>query len=171
MGGARHYAHRLRWKWKILASASGILAALHRLARPTGRYVDHILDKGRHAQVVVHADQPPLVVVNQVGMPRLALPTLVSYPGSYAFQDHGPGLVWDTTTRRLEKPRADECERAMRFLTGTTAAPELTESQRRQALGQAMDLTSMVWFVGVCLAFQQYNTNGLGEHLEANGSS
>ena len=79
-------------------------------------------------------------------------------------------MVWDTTTRRLEEPRADERERAMGFPTGTTVAPELIESQRRQALGQAMDLTSMVWFVDVCLAFQQYNTNGLGEHLGANGS-
>ena len=58
----------------------------------------------------------------------------------------------------------------MGFPTGTTAAPELTKSQRCQALGQAIDLTSMVWFVGVCLAFQQYNTSGLGEHLGANGS-
>ena len=78
------YAHRLRWKW-TLASASGISAAFYQLARPIGRYVDHILDKGQYAQVVVHADQPPLAVVNQVGMPRLALPTLVSYPGSHAF--------------------------------------------------------------------------------------
>ena len=31
----------------------------------------------------------------------------------------------------------------MGFPTGTTAAPMLTESQRRQILGQAMDLTSM----------------------------
>ena len=29
----------------------------------------------------------------------------------------------------------------------------------------------MVWFMGVCLAFQQYNTSGLGEHLGSNGSS
>ena len=58
----------------------------------------------------------------------------------------------------------------MGFFTGTTTAPELTKSQRRQTLGQAMDLTSMVWFVGVCLAFQQYNTSGLSEHLGANGS-
>ena len=78
-------------------------------------------------------------------------------------------MVWDTTIRRLEEPQADERERAMGFPTGTTAAPELTESQRRQILGQAMDLTSMVWFVGVCLAVQQYNTSGLGEHLGANG--
>ena len=109
------YAHRLRWKWTNLASASRILAALHQLARPAGRHVDDILDTGRHAQAVIHTDQPPLAVVNQVGMPRLALPTLVSYPGSHAFRDHGPGLVWDTTTRRLREPRADERERAMGF--------------------------------------------------------
>ena len=76
-------------------------------------------------------------------MPRLVLPTLVSYPGSYAFRDQRPGLVSDTTTRRLEEPRADERERAMGFPTGTTVVPELIESQRYQALGQAMDLTSM----------------------------
>ena len=105
-----------------------------------------------------------------MGMPRLALPTLVSYLGSHAFQDHGLGLVWDTTTHKLEEPRADEREHAMGFSTGTSAAPELTESQRRQALGQALDLTSMVWFMDVYLAFQQYNTSGLDEHLGANGS-
>ena len=69
-----------------------------------------------------------LTVVNQVGMPRLALPTLVSYLGSHAFRDHGPGLVWDTTTHRLEEPQTDERERAMGFPTGTTTAPELIES-------------------------------------------
>ena len=165
------YAHRLRWKRTNLATTSGILAALHQLARPPGRHVDHILDKGRHAQVVVQDDQPPLAMVNQVGMPRLAVRTLVSYPGSYAFRDQGLGLVWDTTTQRLEEPRADEREHAMGFSTGTTAAPEMTEVQRRQVLGQAMDLTSMVWFIGVCLAVQhQSNISGLGEHLGANGS-
>ena len=79
------YAHQLCWKWTNLASASRILAALHQLARPAGRHVDDILDIGRHAQAVIHIDQPPLAVVNQVGMPRLALPTLVSYSGSHAF--------------------------------------------------------------------------------------
>ena len=128
--------------------------------------MDHILDEGRHAQVVVQDDQPPLAVVNRVGIPRLALPTLVSYPGSYAFRDQGPRLVWDTTTQRLEEPQADECECAIGFFTGTIVAPKMTEVQRRQVLGQAMDLTSMVWFIGVCLAIQhQSNISGLGEHL------
>ena len=65
------------------------------------------------------------------------------------FETMDQDWFWDTTTRRLEEPRADKHERAMGFPTSTTAAPELTESQRSQALGQAMDLTSMVWFVGV----------------------
>ena len=104
-------------------------------------------------------------------MPRLALPTLVSYPGSYAFRDQGPRLVWDTTTQRLEEPRANERERAVGFSTSTTAVPGMIEVQRRQVLGQAMDLTSTVWFIGVCLAVQhQSNISGLGEHLGANGS-
>ena len=74
------YVHRLRWKWTNLASASRISAALYQLARPKGRHVKNILDKGRYAQAVVQADQPPLVVVNQVGMPRLALPTTTTKP-------------------------------------------------------------------------------------------
>ena len=58
------YVHPLRWKWTNLASASGISATLYQLARPTGRHVDHVLDKGRYAQAVVHADQPLLAMVN-----------------------------------------------------------------------------------------------------------
>ena len=139
-------------------------------ARPQGRLVDHILDEGRHAQAVVKADQPPLAMVNIVGHPRLALPTLMSYPRSFAFRDGGPGLVFDTSTQRLEEPCADERERAMGFPTGTTSGPGLTEMQRRQVLGQAMDLTSMVWFLGVCLAAQRHNNGGLGGHLGADAS-
>ena len=33
------YAHRLRWKWTNLASASGISAALYQLARPIGKHI------------------------------------------------------------------------------------------------------------------------------------
>ena len=82
---------------------------------------------------------------------------LVNYPGSYVFRDQGPGLVWDTTTQRLEEPQADE--RAMGFFIGTTIAPEMTEVQRRQVLGQAIDLTSIVWFIGVCLAVQHQSNS------------
>ena len=89
--------------------------------------MDDILDTGRHAQVVVQADKPLLAPLNQIGKPRLALPTLVSYPKSHVFRDQGPELVWVCTTRRLEEPCVDERERAMGFLNGTTSAPGLTE--------------------------------------------
>jgi hypothetical protein len=137
---------------------------------PKKRHVDHILNEGRYAQAVVKEDQPPLAFVNQVGQPRMALPTLVSYPRSFAFRDGGPGLVFDTSSQRLKEPCVDEREHAMGFLTSTTSGPGLTELQRCQILGQAMDLTSMVWFVGVCLAAQRHNKGGLEGHLGAEAS-
>ena len=79
-------------------------------------------------------------------------------------------MVWDCTTRRLEEPCANEYERAMGFLTGTTSAPGLTEIENRHILGQAMDLLFIVWFLGVCLAAQRHNTSGLGQHMGADGS-
>ena len=33
-----------------------------------------------------------------------------------------------------------------------------------------MDLSSLVWFLGVCLAAQRHNTSGLSQHLGADGS-
>ena len=165
------YAHRLRWKWTNLAAAPGISMALRLITRPVGRCVDHILDAGRHSQTVVQADTAPLALVNNVGQPRLALPTLMSHPQSFAYRDGGPGMVFDTSTQRLDEPCADERERAMGFPTGTTCAPTLTESQRRQILGQAMDLNSMVWFLGICLAAQRHRNGGLDGRLGAESSS
>ena len=164
------YAHRLRWKWTNLAHMPGISAALKLIQRSDGRQVDHILNVGRYAQPVLQNDQYPLTLVNHVRQPRLALPTLVSFPQSFAFRDGGPGMVFDANTRTLEEPCADERERAMGFLTGTTCGPDVTESQRRHVLGQAMDLTSMVWFMGICLAAQRYNKGGLEGHLGADAS-
>ena len=32
----------------------------------------------------------------------------------------------------------------------------MSEGQRQLFLGQAMDLTSLVWLLGICMAFQQH---------------
>ena len=165
------YAHRLRWKWTNLASATGISAALGQFRRPEGRHVDHILDVGRYARKVMHADSSPFAMINKVGESRLALPTFMSYPKSFAFRENGQGLVFDTSTQCLQEPCADERERAMGFLTGTTSGPGITESQRRHILGQAMDLNSMVWFLGICLIAQGHQNGGLEGHLGAASSS
>jgi hypothetical protein len=58
--------------------------------------VDIILDLGQHSQVVRVANRSPMAVVNQVGQPRMALPTFVSFPASHAYREGGFGLVWDT---------------------------------------------------------------------------
>ena len=63
-------------------------------------------------------------------------------------------MVWDATSQSYEEPSADERERAMGFLTGTTAAPDLSEGQRRFLLGQAIDLNTLVWVCGLCFAVQ-----------------
>jgi hypothetical protein len=58
--------------------------------------VDNILDIGRHSQVVKVADRSPMVVVNRVEQPKMALPTFVSFLTSHAYKEGGPRLVWDT---------------------------------------------------------------------------
>ena len=163
------YAHRLRWKWTNLAPSKVLAAALSQVVRPQERYVDYILNKGRRSQPVRVGDRAPFAIVNKVGLARRALPTFVTYPESYAFREGGPGLVWDDTTRSVDEPSADERERAMGFPTGTTAASDLTEAQRRSLLGQAMDLNSLVYFLGICLALQRHHGSGLAPHLGAEG--
>ncbi len=61
--------------------------------------VDSILDIGRRSQVVKVANRSPMAVVNQVGQPRMALPTFVSFPASHAYREGGIGLVWDTCSQ------------------------------------------------------------------------
>ena len=65
-------------------------------------------------------------------------------------------MVWDANTRTYEEPNADECERAMGFPSHNTLSHDLIDGQRHFLLGQAMDLTSLVWFLGICLVFQRH---------------
>jgi len=70
-------------------------------------------------------------------------------------------MVWDAHTKTHTEPLADERERAMGFRTSTTAAPGLSEGQRRFVLGQTMDLNTMVWIAGLCLALQRHHGDQL----------
>ncbi len=107
--------------------------------------VDNILDIGQHYQVVRVANRSPMATVNQVGQPRMVLPTFVSFPVSHAYREGGPRLVWDTCSQRLVEPNADERERAMGFPTKVTSVPFIFEASCRQVLGQAMDLNCLTW--------------------------
>ena len=78
------------------------------------------------------------------------------YPGSFAFEACGLGMVWDSTFQTYEAPFAHERERVMGFLTGTTAAPDLSEGQQRFLLGHAIDPNTLVWVSGLCFAIQRH---------------
>ena len=150
------YAHRPRWIWTNLAPLSTLAAAFSAVPLPFNQKVDDILNTNRTSLPVVQNNLPPLALVNKVGAPRRAFPTFMTFPQSFAFRDRGPGMVWDADTKTHTEPLAGERERAMGFRTGTTATPGLSEGQRRFVLGQAMDLHTMVWTVGLCLALQQH---------------
>ncbi len=95
-----------------------------------------------------------MAVVNQVGQPRMALPTFVSFPVSHVYKEGGFGLVWDTCLQRLVEPNIDERERAMGFPTRVTLVPSISEVSCRQVLGQAMDLNYLTWIVSIGMAEQ-----------------
>ena len=102
------YAHRPRWFWTNLASSAALTSALAQMHRPVRRKVDDILDDHRVTTKVTKDDEPPLAVVNRVGFTRGALHTLMYYPGSFAFQACGPGMVWDSTSQTYEEPSSDD---------------------------------------------------------------
>ena len=168
------FAHRPRCIWTNLASSATLTSALAQVRRPSHRWVDDILDEHRVSSVVTNDDEPPLAVVNRVGFTREAFPTLMCYPGSFAFRAGGLGLVWDDQSQTFDDPSADERERAMGFLTGTTAAPEVSEGQRRFLLGQAIDLNTLVWVCGLSFALQRHqhaHPPMLGADTEGQGAA
>ena len=134
--------------------------------------VNQILDKFHQAQVCIRSDKPPFYPANEVGRSLNALPTLVSFPGSYAFRNGGPGMVLNTITGQLEEPNADERERAMGFPTGATAAPHINERQRRRLLGQAIDLRCLIFILAIGLAHSQaISTPTLSSDLDRGGET
>jgi hypothetical protein len=58
-----------------------------------------------------------MAMVNRVGQHRMALPTFVNFPASYAYSEGGLELVWDTCLQRLVEPNINERERVMGFPT------------------------------------------------------
>ncbi|CAI7841273.1 unnamed protein product [Closterium sp. NIES-53] len=88
---------------------------------------------------------------NQVGHDRWALPTLVTYAGAagylWAAGEPVPGLIYDHKKQRWEEPTALERELAMGYGENATAAPGVSEANRRRALGNSMDVNTMRWLI------------------------
>ncbi|CAI5511557.1 unnamed protein product [Closterium sp. Naga37s-1] len=79
----------------------------------------------------------------EVGKPRQAWPTFVSYAEAAAFKMQGDmpglGMVYDCIVGEWQEPMALERELAMGFMEDATAHPEVTErSAVKEALARAM---------------------------------
>ncbi len=144
------HAHRLRNYWSNLAIMTHVQRAADCHQRAPGLLVDQILDPGRHAQLARRNDAPPFYPANAAGAPLSALPTIVAFPSSHAYRNGGIGMVWDDGMQALTEPNADERERALGYLTGTTAAPGLNERQRRHLLGNCIDQNLLQTLLALC---------------------
>jgi hypothetical protein len=58
-------------------------------------------------------------MVNRVGLSQTTLLTFLNFPPSHVFLDGGLGMIWDSHSSNMEKPNANERERAMGFCIGT----------------------------------------------------
>jgi hypothetical protein len=124
------HAHCPRLWWTNLLPREVLRRAYETVPRSSHLIMDSILDIRRRSQVVRVVDRSPMTLVNQVGQARMALPTFVSFPTSHAYREGGFGLVWDTCSRRLVEPNADERKRAMGFPTGVTSVLSISKASR-----------------------------------------
>jgi hypothetical protein len=123
--------------------------------RPPGLFVHQVLGRGRRAKPPQSTGMAPWAKVETPGAPPRALNTFVSYGGSYAFSRGGGGVLACTQPNgevTFEEPTAKERKLAMGFPRGFSAAAGLSESTRRELLGQAMDLNSLTWVLAACRA-------------------
>ncbi len=132
------YAHRIRAFWTNVMPAHKLQSWIDAHDRPPGRFVQHILDPGRTAPPPLKDDKAPFYCCNTVGQPLAALPTLVSFPQSYAFRNQGPGTVFNPDGSRSQ-PSVPERERILGFQHCSTNAPGVTDTSRHDLLGRVMD--------------------------------
>lgn len=97
--------------------------------------MDNHLDPRRYSFAVQHDDRPPLAVVNKVGLPRVALPTLLTFPRFHAFWDGNSGTIWDANSSKMEEPNANEQEQTMGFHTNITTVQGISKGAHQQDIG------------------------------------
>ena len=151
-------AHRTRVFWTNAAKATDIQERYNQTDRQ--RLTDRLnaqdaLDPNRNVQVAQRDDPayPGVYTLNVAGESIRAFPTLVATPGSYAFREthyiddviRGPGMIYDREKGQYDEPNADERERIMGMLPGSTNRPGATEDQRRQQIGNAVDVRAYTW--------------------------
>ncbi|CAI7831450.1 unnamed protein product [Closterium sp. NIES-54] len=135
------------------------------------RLVQEILEPARLPARVRHPDHETQFPCNKVGEPRQAWPTLVAHNQAKGFKmeggREGPGMVFDRLKGIWEEPTALERELAMGFMARATASGDVTERQRKRALGNAMDLNALHWLVAYMAALSVTEAAEAEETAEA----
>ncbi|KAK3250403.1 hypothetical protein CYMTET_40214 [Cymbomonas tetramitiformis] len=151
------YAHRLRAYWSNLFQNYQFRSVMGKVARPEGRVVSSILCKGWQPRPVVRTDRAPHYVVNVVGEPLKALPTIMATQGSRAFRVARMGtVVRSSGTDAEEESREanlDEKSRAMGYSANELRmADGLNDEELASILGLAMDRRAMELLMAVAEA-------------------
>jgi len=160
-------AHRVRDWWTNLCPHEHLTVALSYAKRSPGLKVQDILPPGRVASRVQHVDMAHLGFYPcnlEVGAELSAWPTVVAYQRSHAFMPYKQGAVRDysmgTSSSKepfqWSEPTADECEIAMGYSVGTTAAPGVSSQQRRQLMGRCMDANNLQAIYAVAAAWYRH---------------
>ena len=142
-------AHRLRHYWTNFCEPSLLQNAMPRDIVPFPS-LTNILDKDHIAFKPLVASRWPFVQHTIVGHDRFCLPTIVTYPGSFAFRRRvngtpGEGQLWDKTTHNWIEPTLREKEQLMGYRPDDTMGGLATDKQRAERLGQAMDGNTSRW--------------------------
>ena len=142
-------AHRLRHYWTNFCEPSLLQNAMPRDTAPVPS-LTYILDKDHIASRPLVASRFPFVQHDIVGQTRICLPTIVSYPRSFAFRRRvngtpGEGQLWNKLTHKWIEPTLREKEQLMGYRPDDTVGGLATDKERAERLGQAMDGNTSRW--------------------------
>ena len=145
-------AHRLRNFWTNLASTVHLQTLLDTFTRPPTADVQRLLLPAHAVRSATRVETAPWYPCNVAGEPLRCLPTLMARHASYNYSPGRPGSLLRTDGGAEEEPCALERERIMGYTDGATEAPKVSERQRREILGRAIDQRQLSWLVAGCLA-------------------
>ncbi|KAK3232991.1 hypothetical protein CYMTET_56687 [Cymbomonas tetramitiformis] len=148
---------------------------MSKVARPEGRVVSSILSKGWQPRPVIRTDRAPHYVVNVVGEPLRALPTIMATQGSRAFRKARMGTVVrnqndEDIEEESREVNLDEKALAMGYSASELRmADGLNDVELASILGLAMDRRAMELLMAVAEASRKGLPHS-EESLEAENS-
>ena len=147
--GLGSVSHRLRHYWTNFCQPEILQNAMPRDLLPSPSLFD-ILDPDHVPSNPLVESRWPFVGHNKVGQPRVCMPTIVTYPGSFAYRrrvngNPGEGQLWDRKNHRWIEPTVWEKEQMLGDRVDDSMGGLATDIERAARLGQAMDGNTLRW--------------------------